>query len=107
MLSSGFEITAGSHTQAALVTPVIHNITNGASGTALIHAVPQANVKSVVPQYRETSTTVWLNGPISTQMRNIPVPNLTPGKTYDFHIQFVGGSTGQTDWSDTVSHMVM
>jgi hypothetical protein len=38
--------------------------------------------------------------------RNIPVPLLTPGKTYDFRIQFIGGSTGQSDWSDVVSHMV-
>ena len=105
MLSSGFDITSASHTQTALVTPIINSITNGPSGTVLIHAQPQANVKSVLPQYRETGTTVWLNGPICTQMRSIPVPLLTPGKTYDFRIQFYGGSTGQSDWSDVVSHM--
>ena len=65
-----------------------------------------AGEKSVLPQYRETGTTTWLNGPICTQMRNIPVPILIPGKTYDFRIQFIGGSTGQSDWSDVVSHMV-
>ena len=107
MLSSGFDITSASHTQTPLSTPVIHNVTNGASGTALVHAVTQPNVKSVLTQYRETGTTVWLNGPVCTQTRNIPIPGLTPGKTYDFHIQLVGGSAGQTDWSDTVSHMVM
>jgi len=106
MLSSGFDITSGSHTQTPLTTPVINNVTNGPSGTALIHAQPQDNVKSVLPQYRETGTTAWLNGPICTQMRNIPVPGLTPGKTYDFRVQFYGGSTGQSDWSDVVSHMV-
>jgi hypothetical protein len=106
MLSSGFDITSGSHTQTDLATPVIHNVTNGASGTAMIHAVPQANVKSVLTQYRETGTTAWQNGPVCTQMRNIPVPGLTPGKTYDFRIQFIGGLSGQTDWSDVVSHMV-
>lgn len=107
MLSSGFDITSGSHTQTAFTTPVISKVTNGASGTALLHTVPQANVKSVLPQYRETGTTTWLNGPICTQMRNIPMPGLTPGKTYDFRVQFIGGSTGQSDWSDVVSHMVM
>ena len=36
MLSSGFDlITSASHTQTPLSTPVIHNVTNGASGTAL------------------------------------------------------------------------
>jgi hypothetical protein len=38
-------------------------------------------------------------------MRNMPVPRLTPGKTYDFRIQYIGGSTSQSDWSDVVSHM--
>lgn len=38
-------------------------------------------------------------------MRNIQVPSLTPGKTYGYHIQFVGGSTGQSDWSDVARHM--
>jgi hypothetical protein len=105
MLSSGFDITSGSHTQTQLSTPIINSVTNGVSGTLLIHAQPQANVKSVLTQYRETGTTAWLNGPVCTQMRNIPVPTLTPGKMYDFRIQFIGGSTGQSDWSDVVSHM--
>jgi hypothetical protein len=105
MLSSGFDITSASHTQYELATPIINSATNGASGTVLLHAQPQSNVKSVLTQYRESGTTVWLNGPICTQMRNIPVPGLTPGKTYDFRIQYIGGSTGQSDWSDVVSHM--
>ena len=105
MLSSGFDITSASHTQYELATPIINSVTNGVSGTILLHAQPQDNVKSVLTQYRETGTTVWLNGPVCTQMRNIPVPLLTPGKTYDFRIQYIGGSTGQSDWSDVVSHM--
>jgi hypothetical protein len=105
MLSSGFDITSASHTQTQLATPVINSVTNGVSGTLLLHAQPQANVKSVLTQYRETGTTTWLNGPVCTQMRNIPIPGLTPGKTYDCRIQYVGGLTGYSDWSDVVSHM--
>ena len=107
MLSSGFDITSASHTQTNLSKPVINSVTNGQSGTALIHTVPQNNVNSVLPQYRETGTTVWFNAPICSQMRNIPVPTLTPGKTYDFRVQFNGGLSGQSDWSDIVTHMVM
>ena len=33
-------------------------------------------------------------------------PNLTPGTLHDFHVAFVGGSTGTSEWSDPVSHMV-
>jgi len=64
-----------------------------------------AGKMSVLTQYRETGTTTWLNGPVCTQMRNIPIPGLTPGKTYDCRIQYVGGLTGFSDWSDVVSHM--
>ena len=64
-----------------------------------------AGKKSVIPQYHEIGTLVWLAGPVCTQMRNIPVPTLTPGKMYDCRIQYVGGLTGYSDWSDVVSHM--
>jgi len=43
--------------------------------------------------------------PVCTQMRNIPIPGLTPGKAYDFPHSVYRGSTGQTDWSDAFSHM--
>jgi hypothetical protein len=61
---------------------------------------------SVLTQYRETGTTTWLNGPVCTQMRNIPIPDLTPGKIYDLRIQYVGGITGYLYWSDVVRCMV-
>jgi hypothetical protein len=32
---------------------------------------------------------------------------LTPGQNYSVQARAIGGSTGHSDWSDPVSHMVM
>jgi len=43
----------------------------------------------------------------STQVRSVVVPGLTPGIVYALLACAIGGSTGQSDWSDPVSHMAM
>jgi hypothetical protein len=35
------------------------------------------------------------------------VAGLIPGSIYSMQVRAVGGSTGYSDWSDPVSHMVM
>ena len=35
------------------------------------------------------------------------VSGLIPGGNYPFEARAIGGSTGQSDWSDAVSHMSM
>jgi len=43
----------------------------------------------------------------STQARSVQIPGLTPGTTYTVQACALGGTTGQSDWSDPVSHMCM
>jgi hypothetical protein len=45
------------------------------------------------------------NGCVGRQARRIEVANLTPGTTYNIRIRAIGGSTGQSDWSDVASRM--
>ena len=33
------------------------------------------------------------------------IPNLVSGKRYVLQVRAVGGSTGQSDWSDQLQHM--
>jgi hypothetical protein len=47
----------------------------------------------------------WLPTVDSTQSRRVMLPNLTPGTTYTVQARAVGGSTGYSDWSDSVLHM--
>jgi len=37
----------------------------------------------------------------------VVVRHLMPGTVYDFRVQFFGGSTGATEWSDTLTHMAI
>ncbi|MEP6821843.1 MAG: fibronectin type III domain-containing protein [Chthoniobacterales bacterium] len=41
----------------------------------------------------------------NSSTREMVVSGLTPGQMYNFQVRAMGGSTGQSDWSDAVSHM--
>jgi hypothetical protein len=44
---------------------------------------------------------------VYSNTRVLIVPDLTPGTLYQFRVQFVGGSTGKSDWSDVTRHMAI
>ena len=52
----------------------------------------------------------WSNKALATgghlqQARKITLPGLTPGQVYSVQSRAIGGSTGQSDWSDPTSHI--
>ena len=47
----------------------------------------------------------WVSGGISPQARRIVLKSLTPGTVYTIQARAIGGSTGQSDWSTTVTIM--
>ena len=103
--AAGFEpVTHEHHAQTALAQPVIDGASNFASGKVQLNVVAQPNVHSVQVQYR-TAGGAWQDGGGFPSTRQIIVEGLTPGVTYDFRVQFVGGSTNRSDWSDPISHM--
>ncbi|MEO5716719.1 MAG: hypothetical protein ABIT37_24790 [Luteolibacter sp.] len=36
--------------------------------------------------------------------RRIVIGGLIPGRVYAVHLRGIGGSTGLSDWSDTITH---
>jgi hypothetical protein len=48
----------------------------------------------------------WTPAGVFPQTRGIVLPGLTPGQIYSVQARAIGGSTGYSDWSDPVSHMV-
>ncbi|WP_411827789.1 hypothetical protein [Luteolibacter sp. AS25] len=40
----------------------------------------------------------------SSSSRNIPANNLVSGRIYVYQIRSLGGTTGKSDWSESVSH---
>jgi len=47
----------------------------------------------------------WQTGGLFTSRRAMCVNNLTPGTNYTFQVRAIGGSTGDSDWSDPSGHM--
>jgi hypothetical protein len=47
----------------------------------------------------------WTSSGFSTDSRSLAVNGLTPGTIYAFRIRAHGGSTGVSDWSDSVRRM--
>ncbi|HEY3663981.1 MAG TPA: fibronectin type III domain-containing protein [Chthoniobacterales bacterium] len=51
--------------------------------------------------------TTWLPSVFTGDSRHIIFDGLTAGKIYTIQVRALGGSTGESDWSDPVSHMAM
>jgi len=66
----------------------------------------QRNVRSVKVQYR-TAGGNWQDGGDFLNTKSVVVLNLVPGTMYDFRVQFIGGRTGASEWSDSISHMAI
>ena len=47
------------------------------------------------------------NGGLYTNSRSMPLNGLMPGTQYQVQVRSIGGSTGYSAWSDTVSHKSM
>jgi hypothetical protein len=106
LLSSGFLANSTNHAQTELDTPSISSIENGVSGQLIAHLSPVDNAHSYQVQVMTADGKVvaTIN---STQARSVLIPGLTPGTTYTVQACALGGTTGQSDWSDPVSHMCM
>jgi len=111
LLTSGFEAVSSSRAQSALEAPDILNIDNGNSGQLLVKVTATANSKCYEGRYALIGpggvTGPWQSAGLFTNSRSMPVNGLSPGSMYNFQFRAVGGSTGYSDWSDTVSHMSM
>ncbi|MBI3416580.1 MAG: fibronectin type III domain-containing protein [Verrucomicrobia bacterium] len=109
LLSSGFEAVSTNRARAPLAVPAILSVDNGNTGQLLIKVRPSANAKC----YEVRCAAIgaggapgpWQSGGLFTNSRSMPLNGLIPGTSYSVQVRAVGGSTGYSDWSDTVSHM--
>jgi len=103
--SAGFDVTTHEHSaQVPLVKPLIIAALNYASCQIQLRLQAQTNVHGVKVQYRSPAGT-WTDGGGFASTKLVVVQPLTPGTLYDFRAQFLGGSTGTSEWSDIVSHI--
>ena len=104
LLASGFDAVSTSRTQQPLATPSIGDIKNVGTGRLQItlQAVPHARRYEV---QSKSGTADWASAGLFNSTRQMVVTGLTPGTNYTFQVRALGGSTGQSEWRNPVSHM--
>jgi hypothetical protein len=104
LLSSGFLAVSTNRAQSPLPKPVVLRLENGISGQLVARLQTGSNVRAFEAQIKN-GTGGWLPAGIFMQARRIELNSLTPGSTYMVQFRAIGGSTGQSDWSDPTSHI--
>lgn len=111
LLSSGFDAVSTNRAQTPLPKPTIKKVLPGNSTEMILRVETLRNARSWEVQYALVGTDglagPWQNAAASTQSRRILVTDLIPGRSYQFRVRAVGGSTGFSDWSDVVIKMAV
>lgn len=107
LLSSGFWNNPTERVRRPLTQPAILNIDNIASSQLLARVTALDNARAYEARHRVVGTPEWRNGGVFTNSRALLLEALTPGQMYEVQVRGVGGSTGYSPWSDSVTHMAM
>ena len=106
LLSSRFQMQSTNRSSTPLEKPKGLSIKNGVAGqlVARVDAVKNANMYEgrIKPANRD-----WLPSIFTGDSRRILFLGLTAGTNYTMEVRALGGSTGQSDWSDPSSHMAI
>ncbi len=106
LLSSGFEAVSTNRAQSVLNPPEVIGVDYGQAGVVKLRVKGDPNRKAVQGRCK-TMDGDW--GPVLTfkNSRSILFDGLKAGTTYMMQLCGLGGSTGQSDWSEPVSKMAL
>ena len=108
VLSAGFDTRSANNARSPLEKPTAVSVKNGTAGQLVARTgSPIKNSNLYEGRAKLEGTDTWLPSVFTGDSRHIIFDGLTPGAVYTIEIRALGGSTGQTDWSDPVSHRVM
>jgi hypothetical protein len=107
LLSSGFKASNFSNAQTPLTKPEAMSIKNGSSGQLIIRIDPVANARQYEARARPANSELWGASAFAGDSQHITLNGLTRGTDYVVQVRALGGSTGQSDWSDPSTHMAM
>ena len=105
LLSSGYQNVPTQSPSSPLDTPTILSVTNNGTTQVALRLSPVTNAKSYQIQFSTDNGKTWTLAGAYPKARSIVLTNLTPGTTYMIQAQAIGGSTGQSGWSNPVSIM--
>jgi len=106
LLTSGFEAQSTNRASSPLEKPQGLLIKNDGTGRLAAKVDPVRNT-SMYEGRAKGPTGDWLPSVFSGDSQRITFSGLTPGTMYTIEVRALGGSTGQSDWSDASSHMSM
>ena len=107
LLSSGFRQVSTNRAQNVLPQPQVLAVDYGQTGQLKLRVRADANAKSYVGRIKQSSGSEFGPSISFASSRKILFKGLTAGATYVMQLCAVGGSTGQSDWSEPVSKMSM
>jgi hypothetical protein len=106
LLSSGFQMQSTNRTSAPLEKPTSLSIKNGNAGELVARVDPVKNA-NMYEGRAKPSDGDWLASVFTGDSQHIIFNGLTRGKDYSVQVRALGGSTGQSDWSDPSTHMAI
>jgi hypothetical protein len=106
LLSSGFQAQSTNRASAPLDQPQTLALKNGTSGQLVASVSPVKNTSMYEGRIKLEGAD-WQPSIFSGDSQHITFDGLTPGKMYTAQVRALGGSTGQSDWSDPSSHMAI
>jgi hypothetical protein len=105
LLTSGFEVVSTNNTPGPLDAPQIAGIDNSVSGQLTVHGTAVLNGRMYQMQFSTDNGATWTKGGSFTGARSMVLSPTTAGKVYMIQICAMGGSTGQSAWSNANSIM--
>jgi hypothetical protein len=106
ILSVGFRVVSSNRARTQLPQPVILRIFSPVSTVLAVRVARIANARAWEVRVRNGAEEWHTFGGL-TSSRMLLVPNRVPGQTYTIQVRAIGGLTGYSDWSDSVSHMAI
>ena len=106
LLTSGFQMQSTDRVSAQLEKPHALSIKNIGDGQLAARVDPVKNANMYEGRTKAANGD-WLPSVFSGDSRRIAFSGLSPGTNYTIEVRALGGSTGQSDWSDPSSHMAM
>lgn len=106
LLRSGFEVQATKGASVPLDRPEGLSVKNGGTGQLVVRVNPVKN-KNMYEGRAKLEDSDWMPSVFASDSMHITFTGLTPGKIYTIQVRALGGATGQSDWSDPISHMSM
>jgi hypothetical protein len=107
LLKSGYQAVSTNRAPRILEAPQILSVESPQTGQLKPRIKADRNAKTFVGRIKEANGSEFGPNLSFKNSRSIIFKGLTAGVTYIFELCAIGGSTGQSDWSDPGSKMAM